>query len=127
MDASCFFLESLKYIYLYHSSETIQIPAFSWSGLSKCTWVTQGTAILHLFPGVAQVKFFWVQRRREPSRAPWNQCLRTLSVNFLLYKMKEAGLGLEHIGAIEVWKFRAKSEGILLIFFYFFCFYDYNE
>jgi hypothetical protein len=22
--------------------------------------VTQGTAILHLFPGVAQVKFFWV-------------------------------------------------------------------
>jgi hypothetical protein len=22
--------------------------------------MTQGTAILHLFPGVAQVKFFWV-------------------------------------------------------------------
>ncbi len=60
MDVSCFFLESLKYNYLYHYTKTKKNTAISGSGSSKSKLVTQGTAILHLFPGVAQVKFFWV-------------------------------------------------------------------
>jgi hypothetical protein len=87
MDASCFFLESLKYIYLYNSSKTIQIPLFSWSDSSKCTWVTQGTAILHLFPGVAQVKFFWVLwENNGPLRTALSQNIPSMKIFTIFLK-----------------------------------------
>jgi hypothetical protein len=60
-------------MYLSHSGKWMQVAfSLSHSSTFTCTTpvkpykflsfpgVTQGTAILHLFPGVAQVKFFWV-------------------------------------------------------------------
>jgi hypothetical protein len=61
MDAKWLFLESLKYIYLYHSRKIMKFVWFYWNGTSKCTiWVTQGKSNLHPFTVVAQVQFFWV-------------------------------------------------------------------
>jgi hypothetical protein len=71
--------------------------------------VTQGTAILHLFPGVAQVNFFWVFWQDKFVYNLLKKCVKNSAFFFANFNQKTLQSTWKSRGVKECSKFAQKN------------------